>query len=42
MVDKNDEILWTSYENAHHDLKFTDDQKAILLITSEIIEFQNM
>lgn len=41
MIDRNDELLWTSYENAHHDLKFTNDQKAILLITSELIEFQN-
>ncbi len=40
LQDKNNEVLWTSHEHVHHDLKFTADQKAILLITAEVINFQ--
>lgn len=40
MRDHQNNLLWTSVENAHHDLKFTNDQKFFLLTTSEPIEFE--
>lgn len=40
-VDEKDVIIWSSYEHIHHDLKFTTDQKAILLISAEMIDFED-
>ena len=39
--DKNNEVLWSSKEYAHHDLKFSRDEKSILVITAESIMFRN-
>lgn len=41
LKDHNNQILWASAENAHHDLKFTADQKSFLLIHAEVINFRN-
>lgn len=39
--DRDGSILWTSTEYAHHDLKFSRDEKSFLVITAESIDFRN-
>ncbi len=39
LTDKDETVLWASHENVHHDLKFSNDQNSILLISSEIIDY---
>src|SRR3990167_4509160 len=34
LIDKNDVTLWSAKEFVHHDLKFTNDLRGILAITS--------
>lgn len=41
LIDVNDITLWSATEFVHHDLKFTNDKKSILAITSDLTEFQN-
>lgn len=41
MRDQHNNLLWNAVENAHHDLKFTNDQRHFLLTTSEVLEFEN-
>lgn len=36
--DHNNQLLWTSRENVHHDIKFSKDYKSILTINSEQIK----
>lgn len=39
MTDRSGTVLWSSYENIHHDLKFTMDQKGFLAIATEVFEY---
>ncbi|MEQ1722249.1 MAG: hypothetical protein ABL930_03675 [Pseudobdellovibrio sp.] len=41
LFNKNTEKVWTSKEFIHHDVKFSTDEKTILLISSEIINYEN-
>ena len=40
MTNSAGDTLWTAHENIHHDLKFSNDQKSLLLISGEVIEFK--
>ena len=42
LFDKNDEIIWTSNEYVHHDLKFSNDGQNILVISAEVISYKNL
>lgn len=39
--DKHNNILWTSNEYAHHDLKFSRDEKTFIVITAESVFYKN-
>lgn len=40
LQDKNGIVLWTSNEYAHHDLKFSRDEKSFIVISAESVMFR--
>ena len=42
VTDSDGTLLWTTNENIHHDLKFTADQTAFLVISGEVIQFNDL
>ncbi|MGZ3726930.1 MAG: hypothetical protein ACXWQQ_14090 [Pseudobdellovibrio sp.] len=41
LFDKNDNLIWQSTEDVHHDIKFSKDQKSFLALSSDYMEFEN-
>lgn len=40
MTNAAGDTLWTSHESIHHDLKFSNDQKSLLLTSGEVVQFK--